>query len=713
MVRGAMGSLASNRQAKGAEMTWKTCLMAMALAAMFPVAAVQGADTRPFEGFRALVVEPENFWGWDTAVLCALEEKGFDITYGAIPDTPETLDRYALVALTIKRNLIEAEASDLERYVAGGGAVYGSWGGPMGSRAFLREVCKVGATKSQRLKKIVLLDSPLTAGIAAGEVSLPEYVGHTQVGDRGLEIVAVEPVEGGIPVARDTAGNCLGVLSQHGKGRTAVLGFGPEQDKHYADPDLGPAMMDNLLAWLLEEKIRSGRREWSGRISVLLPARAVVREVFLNGRRLSDPAIKRIGSVKTVELDVRGIAEGEGAEVRVTYETLPPGRNVETVIHLPWNTLRSAADSPARLAEYLESLHVTLCQPLLRSGFGHAWYKGMPQDSHDEVLVTQYEGNFLADLIRECHARGIKVVGGIYFDNATPVQNYPEVARIGRQGNPVKDRYGRVQACFNNPKGQEHSLATVQHLLDNYDLDGISLDDNFELDKAQCFCDYCKAGFRKYCEAHGIGYEDPSGASAIAQHWRDYRQEATRELAGKVRRIAAAHGVPAGGWVSASMGSMHLGQVFDFLGGMVYAQPPRAARGPLLVLGECDFICLLWAPHSDPRGMEREARESVHAGCAAVGFWIRGEDGGYEMDPERSEAMRRALGGVEEEWFRFYRENVLSGDGRFAMAGGKVGASELTLKVRNTGRKAARRPEGPLDLSGLEEALRPRRLTQA
>ena len=49
----------------------------------------------------------------------------------------------------------------------------------------------------------------------------------------------------------------------------------------------------------------------------------------------------------------------------------------------------------------------------------------MPDDSPDDKLVTNYKGDFLADLIRECHGRGIKVIGGLYLDNDTPVRRYP------------------------------------------------------------------------------------------------------------------------------------------------------------------------------------------------------------------------------------------------------------------------------------------------
>jgi len=516
--------------------------------------------------------------------------------------------------------------------------------------------------------------------------------------------VAVEPLPGGTPVAQDAEGNALGVLSQYGRGRAAVLGFGPEQEEHFARPEIGPAMLDNLLAWLLESGLSAPDRGWSGRVTVALPARAEVRDVYLNGERLTDPVISRVGSLRKVEFDVARVGDGQEATIRIAYDPLPSARNVETVIHLPWNTLRAAAAAPARLAEYLQSLNATTCQPLLRGSFGEAWYRGMPQDQHDAVLVKDCQGDFLADLIRECHQRGIKVVGGIYFDNAEPVRAHPEAQRLDRHGNAVKDRYGRGLACFNNPKGQEHSLATIRHLIENYELDGVTLDDNFELDKEECFCSYCMEAFRTYCEASGVQYRDPAQGwdASLAAHWREHRRQATRSLAANVRQVAAARGVPAGGWVGAGMDSTHLRGSFDFLGGMVYTEPPRAARGPLSVLGECGFICLLWAPGTEPQKMQQQAREAVRAGCAAVGFWIRGEDGGYAMDPARSEAIRQALGTTEAEWLAFYRDSILTGDSRFVLLNAKVARDETVLRLKNTGAIAASRVQGQVDVSALE-----------
>jgi len=79
-----------------------------------------------FEGLRALVVEPESFWGWDAAVFGALAERHFDVRYVKA----EALEDFAFLS-RFDSCFAAKQESNLKRYVAEGGALYGSWGGPM------------------------------------------------------------------------------------------------------------------------------------------------------------------------------------------------------------------------------------------------------------------------------------------------------------------------------------------------------------------------------------------------------------------------------------------------------------------------------------------------------------------------------------------------------------------------------------------------------
>ena len=111
-------------------------------------------DRRPFEGLKALVVEPENFWGWDAVAFGALEERGFEVTY-AKPESLEEfsfLSQFDLVASNIKRNFSPKQVESLKRFVAESGALYGSWGGPMFTPDLLK-VCHVASTNGRRHRR--------------------------------------------------------------------------------------------------------------------------------------------------------------------------------------------------------------------------------------------------------------------------------------------------------------------------------------------------------------------------------------------------------------------------------------------------------------------------------------------------------------------------------------------------------------------------------
>jgi hypothetical protein len=145
----------------------------------------------------------------------------------------------------------------LKGFVAEGGAIYGSWGGPMFTPDLLN-VCHISRTRSVRIRGMMLCDSPLSQGITEKELAFSPRIGHMK--GASWEIVSVEPAAGGIAVATDSSERTLGVLAQYGKGRTAVLGFAPDNEKYFVRRELGPVMTDNLLRWLLEDRIRTKRQ---------------------------------------------------------------------------------------------------------------------------------------------------------------------------------------------------------------------------------------------------------------------------------------------------------------------------------------------------------------------------------------------------------------------------------------------------------------------
>ena len=660
---------------------------------------VEGGD-RPFAGLRVLLVRPENSWGWDSALLGALEYRGIDVTWGepAALEDAKALEQYDIVATTIKRCFTSSQVKGLTAYVRGGGSLYGSWGGAMGCPELLR-FCGVERTWSVYIKELAMLEGPLAKGLGKLHWRLPQFVGHMNLGDKGRELVAVKPADGTM-VARDADGNSLGVIHRQGLGRTAVLGFGPENVKsHFRSIRDAAVVMDNLLRWLVPNGPRM--RAWPGTIQVNLPARAEVQGAWADGTPVAKLEVRTYGSLKQVTFDVNRVAVDAATALRVRYAPLVKARNVQTIIHMP-ATLRHF-DTPTQAVDYVASFNPTIVQPLLRGGSGYALYRGMPEDTPNRKLVTDYPGDYLAEFVDLCHRRGIKVIGGVYFAFPKSLRKaHPNAALVGKDGKP--DPKGRI--CFNRPEVQDYNFRTVQHLLDNYALDGLILDDNFELDTHPCYCDHCKAQFRAWCRQNGMAYQDPAVASdsAAQERWLKSKREATLALARRVQTIAAAHDVPAGGWVNSGMKPTYLTAAFDFLGGMVYTVPAWSARGPLSVLGDHGYITLLWGTDRDPAELEAETVEAIRAGSSTVGFWILAEEGGpearrFHMRKGSFAAVARALAGAEAQWLAFYRDNLITGDARFVVTRATLGREELVLTVKNLGRQAERRLECPVDLS--------------
>ncbi|MEK7474358.1 MAG: hypothetical protein AAB152_01885 [Candidatus Coatesbacteria bacterium] len=681
-----------------------TCLhvLAAGLCLAVPV-RVAAADVSRYEGMTALVVAPEHRWDWDAAIYGALAARGFAVTYVA-PGALPPLAGFDLVATGARRSFPERDVEKLAAWVSAGGALYGSWGGPFATPGLLK-LCRVRGTKSAKLKEIALVPgTPLAAGFETSPtVELSLRAGHVKADADGWELVVLDPEPDATTMAATADGRALGVFGNWGAGRAALLGFGPEMARHFADPAQAGRLLDNLLGWLLEPKLTNTMTGCSGRVALALPAGTVVKTVAVNG----DPVpftVTPAGTFVRVSLDLSRVRNGATGLVEARYTT-PPGRRVETLVHLPWNTLVSAAASPAGLADWLSWLGATVCQPLLRGSDGTVWYKGRPGDRPVAALAKGYRGDFLADLIKACHARGIKVWGGAYLDN-TVVRDDLQRGRVGRDGKPLLDRWGRPLACFNHPENQAAELAELKRLLADYALDGLVLDDNFELDVDECFGVYCVQQFKRYCARTGADFIDPAKVEegSAFDAWLDCRRQATRALVRALAPAAAPSSaggrkVVFGGWTG-STPRAELAGAFDVTGCMVYAAPASAVRLPVAMYGG-RVTCLLWEPDAVPADLEADAREAVQAGAAVVGFWIRAADGGWRIDDERADAIRRAFKAVQETWTANLRDTILTGDPRYEVVEGVLARDHATLTVRNAGARVARRTAGPVDLEGL------------
>jgi hypothetical protein len=495
-----------------------------------------------------------------------------------------------------------------------------------------------------------------------------------------------------------------------------VLGFCPSNYRFVtAEGRQADAVLDKLLFWLLP---RGGRlHPLPETLQVSLPRQARVSSVSLNGRRLSRPEVTTVGSLETVTVPVGALAEGKTALIRVDCALPPAMRNIETWIHDPTASSFTAFE-PRGAADFLATLHATVVQPLLRYEGGSVCYRrGIPGDRPRERFA-QYQGDLLAEYIRACHARGIKVIGGLYLDWRRFEQHLKDAPPHVAKDQPPPERKVGQALCPLDPGVQQHNLAVVQNLLDNYpELDGVILDDNFEFDGSPCYCPECLGRFAAYCQRQGAGQVDATAeAQAGGPVWKAFWKGQKLAFCKQIHDLCAAHGKPVGGW-TAQRGPVAFRGVFDFAGDMVYVEPPCSV-GPLWpLIGDFPVVTLLWGMNRRPAEMEADVVEAIRAGSPTVGFWIayaRTEGasdnpwslgslpgGGFALSPGSLSAIARAFAGAEQAWRDYYRDNLVRGDARYVVSSATLDAKGLTVAVKRLTEPSPKRILGPVNLSGL------------
>ena len=490
----------------------------------------------------------------------------------------------------------------------------------------------------------------------------------------------------GVLAATDAQGRCLGALRQVGAGRCAVLGFCPSKYRLFTDDaKLADKLLDNLLDWLLPHG--SKPHPWPGTLEVCLPRAAEVLKVSFNGQPVANPAVNKTGSLVAVTLPVATIADGESATVRLAYKRQPHSRPVQTWLHDCIGSFFSAFDTPAQAADFLVAVHANVTQPLLRYAGGSVCYRsGIPGD-RPRPRIAKYNGDYLAEYVDACHKRGIRVIGGLYLDwqkyDAHNRTAPPLVEKDGRDGqeNP------RHLVCPLDTRVQMHNLEVVENLLTHYpQLDGLILDDNFEFDRHPCYCERCRAKFRSYCRRRDLPYRNPI-TDADSHDWNEFWQSEMLAFCKRVHELCAARGKPVGGW-SDGRGTLRFKGVFDFAGDMHYVQPPYSVASIFPSAGDFDVYTLLWGMDRKPADMEADMVEAIHGGSYVVGFWAsyskveNSKDNVWSLGtrpgaqctltPGSLDAIARAFALADEDWLAFYRDNLIRGDGRFAVTSAKL-----------------------------------------
>lgn len=692
---------------------------ALFLASFTLLVAAAGAQTNlppagqedPCLGYRALVIRPDApLRSYDTVVQSELLRLGMDVTCADadLLARPEALAAFDLVAGNTVRRYTPEQVAGLKAYLVQGGAFYGSWGGPMECPELLA-LCGVRRAQSVTSRGFTVLDGPFAGDLGTWCVAFPLWVTDGFWGDAngGKTIVTFEPADG-TSVAKDTEGRCAGVFHACGKGRTALLGFGPENYKFITeDHVVARKLLRNLLTWLLPPA--PGPHPFSGTIEVRLPRDARVGTVAVNGVAVTQPVQRVVGSLRSVLLPASLVGDGATATVQVTYVPPAKPRHIDTWLIGAYNPLTFS--NAAEAADFAARLGATTAWPFVRWCGGCDFFRPALPLPGENVEVRNTPENYLKDYIDACHAHGLRVVPGLKID----WERYPKINATAPSLVNDKGVADAKKVCPLDPSVQKHNVDLVACLLDQYPtIDAMTLDDNFEFQVHPCCCDACEAKLHAYCAKNGL---DEKAATARDAFWR----AEVRAFVAQVRAACAARGKPLGAWRELAMDELST-QVLDFHGAMGYEFPAATARLGLLAMPEDKgYVKALWGMNRRPEEIEREAVEAIRAGCAAIGFWITPGRHGPESDgnwgygtkearldrpsltPGTLDAVRRAFAMAEQNWAVYYRDNLLGGDVRFALLSAEMRPGALTLTVKNLGRRAEKRILGTVDLKGLPE----------
>ncbi len=136
-------------------------------------------------------------------------------------------------------------------------------------------------------------------------------------------------------------------------------------------------------------------------------------------------------------------------------------------------------------------------------------------------------GDSLADIIRECHAQGIKVIARTDFSKIrVPVfEQHPDWAYRDKDGNIVNYN-GDVQTCPNGAYQREKILEILEEVLTKYEFDGVFFNmsgflvvDYSGVYHGPCHCENCKRMFK---EMYGQDMEIPQRDDPKIPSYRNY-----------------------------------------------------------------------------------------------------------------------------------------------------------------------------------------------
>lgn len=166
-------------------------------------------------------------------------------------------------------------------------------------------------------------------------------------------------------------------------------------------------------------------------------------------------------------------------------------RYLKRGIHFDFHTMPGIYDfgrdfDAKEFARKLDEAHVTIINMAAQCNVGFSYYP--------TKIGTPYpgmKGDMFGDILKECHARGIKVVAYINVGlNSELARKNAQWCRIGEDGSIIRgdrtDPFCRSM-CYNTGYG-DYAVRIIEEICENYDVDGLFADCMFIM---PCYCNKC------------------------------------------------------------------------------------------------------------------------------------------------------------------------------------------------------------------------------
>lgn len=620
-----------------------------------------------------------------------------------ILEKPEEMLKYDAVFLGNRPVYTDAQAAGLEKYLASGGTLYATWGVGTNNPRLLK-LFGIKQRKSQWLLNIKLDEGFWGKITPDNNVPLNTWWGFRKPmkrdGGTGHEMVTLEPADSGSKVIMWSETDVpLGLVREYpGGGRALLLGITPENNTYYKNGrQITLKMLHKIYAFLFNKPPR--KPDFSGQVEVSVPATVEVSSVKVGGKEVKT-RFRPEGSVKLAQLDLKNLKPGESAEVVIDFRKTRKG-NVLRFITFP-NGNHIYFDHPAELIKFVRYMNADSLSSQCRNATGIAFYsKSYPGDRQK---LSSYQGDFLKDFYVMAKREGIGTSGFFYqvMNKRPDVQKY--TVRLDKDGKPARN--GR-RYCQLDEKLREHNLNSFRQFTKDYpEVDGLSLDDNFEMEGTFncCYCKNCLDKFRKAYPGKKPGSHSPE--------WQKFWADEGEKLLMQLVAIAKEAGKPLGGarqmWVKP-------GKVHKYLthhGAMVYEWPALGCSEGIRVLPAfAQYRTILWGMERlDLSDIDPEVRECVFSGASSLGYWLHfykrnDADNPWNIGmPQEDKEMKlpngrlmhgtfaavsKALANTEKHYADYLAQYLLRGDNRCTVTDAVMTDSQLRLTIKNTGKITA------------------------